>query len=153
MDKIKIDIQNLSRNYLDIIINKENNTHYIEIYGLPNWGALNKKEYEEQEKFLSELYIEDESYTMYASYDVSGFDYWMIKQEEPNYININIEIKEIINSKGILKTLEKWFILIDENITEMNFKKGVSTLLGKRHFSIDNQLVTKIAFLRKRANL
>ena len=124
MNKIKIDIQNLSRNYLDIIINKENNTHYIEIYGLPNWGALNKKEYEEQEKFLSELYIEDESYTMYASYDVSGFDYWMIKQEEPNYININIEIKEIINSKGILKTLEKWFILIDENITEMNFKKG-----------------------------
>ena len=121
MNKIKIDIQNLSRNYLDIIINKENNTHYIEIYGLPNWGALNKKEYEEQEKFLSELYIEDESYTMHASYDVSGFDYWMIKQEEPNYININIEIKEIINSKDILKTLEKWFILIDENITEMNF--------------------------------
>ena len=119
INKIKIDIQNLSRNYLDIIIiNKENNTHYIEIYELPNWGALNKKEYEEQEKFLSELYIEDESYTMYASYDV---DYWMIKQEEPNYININIEIKEIINSKDILKTLEKWFILIDENITEMNF--------------------------------
>ena len=50
---------------------------------------------------------------MYASYDVSGFVYWMI--------NINIEIKEIINSKDILKTLEKWFILIDENITEMPF--------------------------------
>lgn len=30
-------------------------------------------------------------------------------------------IKEIINSKDILKTLEKWFILIDENITEMPF--------------------------------
>ena len=98
---------NLSRKHLDIIINKENNTYYIEIYGLPNWGALNKKEYEKQEKFLSELYIEDESYTMYASYDV---DYWMIKQEEPNYININIEIKEIINSK-------------------YPFKKGVSTTI------------------------
>ena len=94
-----------SRNYLDIIINKENNTHYIEIYGLPNWGALNKKEYEKQEKFLSELYIEDESYAMYASYDVSEFVYWMIKQEEPNYININIEIKEIINSKNIRKVV------------------------------------------------
>ena len=58
---------------------------------------------------------------MYASYDVSGFDYWMIKQEESNYININIEIKEIINSKELLKTLEKWFILIDENIKEMPF--------------------------------
>ena len=114
-------IENLSSRHLDIIINKENNTHYIEIYGLPNWGALNKKEYEKQEKFLSELYIEDESYTMYASYDVSGFVYWMIKQEEPNYININMEIKEIINSKELLKTLEKWFILIDENITEMPF--------------------------------
>lgn len=72
---------NLSRNYLDIIINKENNTHYIEIYGLPNWGASNKKEYEEQEKFLSELYIED---TMYASYDV---DYWMIKLYQHQYRN------------------------------------------------------------------
>ena len=71
---------NLSSRHLGFIINKENNTHYIEIYGLPNWGALNKKEYEKQEKFLSELYIEDERYTMYASYDV---DYWMIKQEEP----------------------------------------------------------------------
>ena len=39
---------------------------------------------------------------MYASYDV---DYWMIKQEEPNYININIEIKEIINSKNIRKVV------------------------------------------------
>ena len=58
---------------------------------------------------------------MYASYDVSGFVYWMIKQEEPNYININIEIKEIINSKNLLKKLEKLFILIDENITEMPF--------------------------------
>ena len=35
--------------------------------------------------------------------------------------HIKIEIKEIINSKDILKTLEKWFILIDENITEMPF--------------------------------
>ena len=58
---------------------------------------------------------------MYTSYDVSGFDYWMIKQEEPNYININIEIKEIINSKDILKTLEKWFELINEHIKEMPF--------------------------------
>ena len=82
---------------------------------------MNKKEYEKQEKFLSELYIENESYTMYASYDVSGFDYWMIKQEEPNYININIEIKEIINSKELLKTLEKWFELINEHIKEMPF--------------------------------
>ena len=55
---------------------------------------------------------------MYASYDV---DYWMIKQEEPNHININIEIKEFTNSKDLLKTLEKWFILIDENIKEMPF--------------------------------
>ena len=30
-------------------------------------------------------------------------------------------IKEIINSKDILKTLEKWFILIDENIKEISF--------------------------------
>ena len=42
---------------------------------------------------------------MYASYDVSEFVYWMIKQEEPNYININIEIKEIINSKNIRKVV------------------------------------------------
>ena len=58
---------------------------------------------------------------MYASYDV---DYWMIKQEEPNYINIDIEIKETIDNKdydNLLKTLEKWFILISENISENNF--------------------------------
>ena len=61
---------------------------------------------------------------MYASYDVSGFDYWMIKQEEPNYINIVLEIKETIDNKdydNLLKTLEKWFILISENISEMTF--------------------------------
>lgn len=124
MDKIKIDIQNISRKYLDIIVVKDNDTYCIEIHGLPNWGSLNKKGYEEQEKFLSELYIEDEYYTMYASYDVSGFDYWMIKQEEPNYINIFIEIKETIDNKdydNLLKTLEKWFILISENISEMTF--------------------------------
>ena len=68
--------------------------------------------------------IEDESYTVYASYDVSGFDYRMIKQEEPNYINIVLEIKETIDNKdydNLLKTLEKWFILISENISEMTF--------------------------------
>ena len=61
---------------------------------------------------------------MYASYDVSGFDYQMIKQEEPNYINIVLEIKETIDNKdydNLLKTLEKWFILISENTSEMTF--------------------------------
>lgn len=56
--------------------------------GLIRWTEPNKKEYEQSEKELDTFEIKRKSYSVFFSYDVSGFEYWVEEQEEENYINI-----------------------------------------------------------------
>ena len=54
------------------------------------WSEMDEKEYDKVEKALDKFEVKGKGYTVYCSYDVSGYDYWMIKQEEPNYVNISV---------------------------------------------------------------
>ena len=69
-----------------------------------NWGAKTEIEYNEAVKQLSKA-IEKNEYIIYFSYDVSGFDYWMLKQEEQNYAYICVHFKDE-NFNGSIKELD-----------------------------------------------
>jgi hypothetical protein len=55
-----------------------------------NWGAETAAEYEEATNAIDAISYKGNGWEVYATYDVSGFDYWMMQQEEPNYINMTI---------------------------------------------------------------
>jgi hypothetical protein len=55
-----------------------------------NWGADNKKDYDKAAEEIENLSYSGKGWTVYATHDVSGFDYWMNKQQEQNYITIAV---------------------------------------------------------------
>ena len=61
---------------------------------LHNWGFDSEKDYEEQEKQINDFVIDNEYYTVYMWCDVSGYDYWIVRQEEGNYIQISVSFKQ-----------------------------------------------------------
>ena len=58
------------------------------------WKAPTEEEYNKIEKEILNKEISNEHFTVYSFCDQSGFDYWVNKQEEPNYIMISFEIRE-----------------------------------------------------------
>ena len=55
-----------------------------------NWGAETPAEYEEATNAIDAISYKGNGWEVYAIYDVSGFDYWMLQQEQPNYITMTI---------------------------------------------------------------
>jgi hypothetical protein len=55
-----------------------------------NWGAETEEDYEKATKEIDAISYNGNGWQVYAWYDVSGYDYWMIQQQEPNYINITV---------------------------------------------------------------
>ena len=57
------------------------------------WLEMTREQYSEMEKRISEVNIVTNDYEIYAWCDVSWYDYWVLKQEEYNYIVITLKIK------------------------------------------------------------
>lgn len=58
------------------------------------WYKKKRKKYEKIEKELDDYEIDRQYWTVYVSYDVSGFDYWIKNMNEENYISIVVIFKE-----------------------------------------------------------
>ena len=58
-----------------------------------NWGADNVTEYKKAQNEIDKIKYKGKGWEIYGWYDVSSFDYWIIKQEEQNYIQITIKFK------------------------------------------------------------
>lgn len=81
--------------YFDDNINFEivdNKTVDIIGYTLNNL-KWNEKEFNQNMLFLDNIKVENGTYNIYTSYDVSGFDYWNNNMNESMYCNLVIEFK------------------------------------------------------------
>lgn len=77
---------------LDTPYDKEGNK--IDVYTSVYWTANNEKEYNTKESIINDFRHENELFEMVAWCDVSGYDYWVVKQEEPNYVSIDVYLKK-----------------------------------------------------------
>ena len=77
--------------------------HYDNLY---SWGFDSEKDYEEQEKEINDFVIDNEYYTVYMWCDVCGYDYWIIRQEEGNYIQISVSFKQEDIPNNIIEQLK-----------------------------------------------
>lgn len=55
---------------------------------------MSRERYEELEAEISKAYFENDKYSVRFSYDVSWYDYWVVKMGEDNPIYGIIEIKD-----------------------------------------------------------
>lgn len=77
---------------IDCPYDKDNNK--IDVYSSVYWSADSKKEYKKKESTISKWKYEDELMRAYAWCDFSGYDYWVVQQEEENYVGIDVYLKK-----------------------------------------------------------
>lgn len=65
------------------------------------WTANTAKEYAAIEKRINKIGTNTAYFEVYAWYDISGFDYWVKRQQEPNYIQISVLIKKKLKPKQV----------------------------------------------------
>ena len=71
------------------------------------WTAKTHKEYRDIEKRIDKIGKKTKAFEVYAWCDISGFDYWVKKQEEPNYIQISVVLKKKNLSPIEIKALKR----------------------------------------------
>lgn len=77
---------------LDNSYDKENNK--IDVYSSVYWTADNEKEYTNKEEIINSYKKENELFKLNCWCDISGFNYWVIQQEEENYVSIDVWLKK-----------------------------------------------------------
>lgn len=89
LDDAIIDIKDRKNNKIreegNIIYYEDETYHFY-------WGAKDEDEYQGVEEEIEDLNSSGNGWAIIASYDLSGYEYWMERQREQNYINMSIEI-------------------------------------------------------------
>ena len=77
---------------LDLDLEYDGDETDLRLHGseMLNWGAETEAEYKEATDAIDAISFKGNGWEVYAWYDVSGFNYWMVQQEEQNYINVTI---------------------------------------------------------------
>ena len=91
----------ISHNYIDYLL-----------LGAINTLGLTRKGYSEFEDICGNSFINSNNYKVSIGYDVSGYDYWNIQQEEPNYVDYTITILHPLTDEDIkdIKEANRRFI-------------------------------------------
>lgn len=69
----------------------------IDVYSSVYWTADSKDEYNKKEEIISSYVINNDLFNLFAWCDISGYDYWVIQQEEENYVSIDVYLKKLPN--------------------------------------------------------
>ena len=77
---------------LDTPYDEENNK--IDVYSSVYWTSNNEEDYIRKENLIDEYKVENDLVKINAWCDVSGYDYWVIQQEEENYVSIDVVLKK-----------------------------------------------------------
>ena len=83
-----------------------------------NTLKLTREGYSQFETICENSFIKSNNYEISIGYDVSGYDYWNIKQEEPNYIDYTITILHPLTDKDMqeIKEANREFLRELDNI-------------------------------------
>lgn len=84
----------------------DNGDNSLDVEQNDYWSRDTEEEYNNITNKLDKINIKGKGYKIYVWYDVSGFHYWVIKQQEENYAQITISFdNDYINNRQ-LKALE-----------------------------------------------
>lgn len=83
-----------NRLYADVDTMYDSDANKIDVYSSVSWSAETERDYKDKEELIDSWSVENELFKAYAWCDISGFDYWVIQQEEPNYVSIDFELKK-----------------------------------------------------------
>jgi hypothetical protein len=90
----------------------------MQVYGSSNWSAETKEEYERFQSLIEQYKYEDELCIISAWCDISGFNYWVLQQQESNYVSIDVTFKKDSYSLDELSSVADQIIMCDNYFLE-----------------------------------
>ena len=66
----------------------------IDVYSSVYWTAANEKEYGDKEDLIDAYTKDTDLFSIRCWCDISGYKYWVIQQEEENYVSIDVYLKK-----------------------------------------------------------
>jgi type I site-specific restriction endonuclease len=94
----------------------------IDVYGSSCWGAKDKQSYDAQEALIDAFKIDNDLVKVNCWCDISGYDYWMVDQEESNYVSIDVYLKkkeytdeEVVQIREVIIETDNYFC---QNLSE-----------------------------------
>lgn len=101
---------------IDCSFELDHEDNKIDVYGTACWGANSERKYIEQEFLINEYKVDNDLISLSCWCDISGYDYWMVRQEESNYVSIDVHLKkdsytdeEIIQIRDIINEADDYF--------------------------------------------
>jgi hypothetical protein len=79
----------------DAVYNKNENA--IEVYTFIDWTADNEVDYVKKENIISDYKVENDLFNLVCWFDISGYEHWVIQQEETNYVSIDVYLKKNVD--------------------------------------------------------
>jgi len=90
----------------------------INVYGSAYWGADNESDYKRQEKLIDDYRKQLSCGDLHVWCDISGYNYWMVQQEEANYISITVNLNVDDLTADQITEIENAIIEADGFMTE-----------------------------------
>lgn len=104
---------------------EETNIRYL-LQGAINTLGLTEEGYNKFEDICDNTEIKTNNYHLTVGYDVSGYDYWTVKQEEPNYVDFNIEILNPLTENN-LKDIKEANRRLLQQLDDISSTYGLAT--------------------------
>lgn len=101
---------------VDTLYDKESNK--IDVYSSVYWTADSESEYERKENIIFNYKFENNLCKVKAWCDISGYKYWVLQQEEENYVSIDVMLlkpaeeytqEEMIQLRDIIIEADDYF--------------------------------------------
>lgn len=80
--------------YTDLDTPYDAECNKIDVYTSVSWGADTEEEYQEKEKIIDDWKFENNLVKCNAWCDISGYNYWMVEQQEENYVSVDVYLKK-----------------------------------------------------------
>ena len=89
---LKDQLRRILRPDCDWVLDEENNK--IDVYSSRYWGCSTEEQYKKNEELIRDYKVDNDLVSIFSWCDISGFNYWMVQQEEDNYVSIDVVLKK-----------------------------------------------------------
>ena len=102
--------------YTDLDTPYDKSKNKIDVYCSVYWTGETEDEYTIKQKIIFDYTFETDLFKMVSWCDVSGFDYWVKRQEETNYVSIDVYLKKPVEeyTQEEMMLISKAIIVADE---------------------------------------
>ena len=101
--------------------------------------TLSESKYNKVIQRINNTHLTTKKYSIYFGYDVSGYDYWYKKQEEPNYIHLTIAMNDSknVDAKKLASDIQKCISKLSDKLKRILPDLDYEYEMGLSNFSFD----------------